>query len=113
MTIKQGVALCVAALLLLGAGAVLHRQNRPQCVYVNLKQVLAVPIQLAAKRFDQSQQVRFVKAYSAALPKTLKAYGKAHHVTIIAANLLYDPQGLDRTGQIIQLNLAIVGGHDA
>lgn len=108
---EQAIWVAIAvALSLMGYMAGKKTANHTQ--FVNLNQVIAVPVKLAKKSLPTAKQAAFVKAYSKALPATLAQYGKAHHVNLVVASTVYDAQEVDATEAIIAMNIQRVEHSD-
>ncbi len=73
--------------------------------YVNMKQVIALPLEKIAEHLDKKQQQQFMHDYNQSLQGTLDEYAASHHVNLVAASTLYDASGVDVTQAIIQANI--------
>ena len=95
-------------MILLGIGIHMYH-TKVHTVYLNMKEVISYPISKIGHQLDQAKKLEFVKAYTSALPSTIKSYGTTHHVNIITATTLYDDSGVDITKNIINQNLSNIG----
>jgi hypothetical protein len=102
------VAIGGILLILLVIGIHMYH-TKPHTVYLNMKEVISYPISKIGHKLDQAKKLEFVKAYTSALPDTIKSYGVRHHVNIITATTLYDNSGVDITKNIINQNLSNIG----
>lgn len=95
-------ALAVIVTFMLG-----HNDQTP-IAFVNMKAAISRPLSKMASQLTPSQQRTFVSLYNQALPNTLAAYAKSHHVNLVTATTLFDYSGIDVTDQIIAANLASI-----
>lgn len=109
LTLTVMIIAAVLLVMVFGTVRLYHRIDNTKTVYVNVKAAVSIPVSLAAKKFSREKQARFVKAYTAAVGTTIRDYGKAHHVTIIAGTILYAQAGRDITDTIIAQTLARLG----
>ncbi|APS45853.1 hypothetical protein AVI48_15585 (plasmid) [Piscirickettsia salmonis] len=73
--------------------------------YVNMKQVIALPLEKVARTLNKQQQREFAALYNRYLPQTLDDYAADHHLNLVTASTLYDYSGVDVTKAIIRANL--------
>lgn len=78
--------------------------------YVNMKQVIALPLEKVAHTLNKRQQQEFASLYNRYLPQTLDDYAAEHHLNLVTASTLYDYSGVDVTKAIIQANIKKIEG---
>ncbi len=76
--------------------------NHNSVVFIDMKQAIAQPATMLAKSsLSSSKQQAILARYSSTLSSVIKDYGSNHHVTVIAASVLYKANANDITNEII------------
>ena len=94
----------VVAVILLVAGVIWMSQ--PRLVVVDMVRAIQVPsAMLARSSMPDTKQAALITRFSKLLPDVIKAYGEAHHVTVVGAHVLVSQGAVDITNTIIQETL--------
>ena len=94
----------VAAVIMLVAGFIW--MNQPRLVVVDMVRAIQVPsAMLARSSMNETAQAKVIARFSLLLPQVIKAYGEAHHVTVLGAHVLVSQGVVDITNIIIQQTL--------
>ncbi len=97
----------------IAAGSYGLGQRSPQMVVIDMKRAINQPAVLLSKTASPAnRQGALLSRYSALLPEAIKAYGKAHRVTVVAAPVLVSQGQVDITNIIIAETLVRLKQHD-
>jgi len=80
--------------------------NQPRLVVVDMVRAIQVPASMLARStMPDEKQAKLIARFSTLLPQVIKAYGEAHHVTVVGAHVLVSQGRVDITNTIIQQTL--------
>ena len=100
----RAIIAVVVAVILLIAGAIWMSQ--PRLVLVDMVRAIQVPsAMLARSTMNDAAQAKAITRFATLLPQVIKAYGEAHHVTVVGAHVLVSQGVVDITNTIIQQTL--------
>ena len=100
MVIKALIAIFISALACYGL-------LRPNFVIVDMTRAIALPAKsLANSKLNKNKQAIFMTRFAKLLPKIIDTYAHDHHVMVISANILANPNKLDITYEVVKKTLA-------
>ena len=97
--------MAVAAVLTMLVAGIIW-MNQPRLVVVDMVRAIQVPsAMLARSSMPDAKQAEVITRFATKLPEVIKAYGLAHHVTVVGAHVLVSQGVVDITNTIIQQTL--------